>query len=204
MWPRLVRGPSAEGQDRAIVDDHAPFRVVARALLALEGFAVVGEAADALSALDAVGRPRSDVVVLDIQLPDLDGSRSPAGWLRPGPAGDGVQPRQLRLPAAACRQPGPVHSSPRATCRAPRSPRWSAEGCACSAWRRPACAGDHGGVGDLPARGSQTRGRRPAEITVLDCQSGWATIVPRVRAIPAARGPAPRHRAACQLLDWPT
>ena len=56
-----------------IVDDHAPFRAVARALLALEGFAVVGEAADALSALDAVGRLRSDVVVLDIQLPDADG-----------------------------------------------------------------------------------------------------------------------------------
>jgi DNA-binding NarL/FixJ family response regulator len=46
---------------------------VARALLPLEGFAVMGEAADALSALDAVGRLRPDVVVLDIQLPDLDG-----------------------------------------------------------------------------------------------------------------------------------
>jgi DNA-binding NarL/FixJ family response regulator len=46
---------------------------VARALLPLEGFAVVGEAADALSALDAVGRLRPDVVMLDIQLPDLDG-----------------------------------------------------------------------------------------------------------------------------------
>jgi len=42
-------------------------------LLALEGFAVVGGAADALSALDAVRRLRSDVVVLDIQLPDADG-----------------------------------------------------------------------------------------------------------------------------------
>ena len=46
---------------------------MARALLQLEGFAVVGEAADALSALDAAGRLRPDVVVLDIQLPDLDG-----------------------------------------------------------------------------------------------------------------------------------
>jgi DNA-binding NarL/FixJ family response regulator len=46
---------------------------VARALLPLEGFAVMGEAADALSALDAVGRLRPDVVMLDIQLPDLDG-----------------------------------------------------------------------------------------------------------------------------------
>jgi DNA-binding NarL/FixJ family response regulator len=33
----------------------------------------VGEAAEALSALDAVGRLRPDVVMLDIQLPDLDG-----------------------------------------------------------------------------------------------------------------------------------
>jgi DNA-binding NarL/FixJ family response regulator len=57
---------------------------VARALLQLEGFAVVGGAADALSALDAVGRLRPDVVVLDIQLPTLTASRSPAAWLRPG------------------------------------------------------------------------------------------------------------------------
>jgi CheY-like chemotaxis protein len=56
-----------------IVDDHAPFRAVARALLPLEGFAVVGEAADALSALDAVGRLRPDVVMLDIQPSVLDG-----------------------------------------------------------------------------------------------------------------------------------
>jgi DNA-binding NarL/FixJ family response regulator len=56
-----------------IVDDHAPFRALARALLQLEGFEVVGEAADAQSALDAVGRLRPNVVVLDIQLPDLDG-----------------------------------------------------------------------------------------------------------------------------------
>src|SRR6266545_6220327 len=36
-----------------IVDDHAPFRALARALLQLEGSEVGGEAADALSALDA-------------------------------------------------------------------------------------------------------------------------------------------------------
>jgi DNA-binding NarL/FixJ family response regulator len=56
-----------------IVDDHAPFRALARALLQLEGFVVVGEAADALSALTAVARLRPSVVVLDVQLPDLDG-----------------------------------------------------------------------------------------------------------------------------------
>jgi DNA-binding NarL/FixJ family response regulator len=56
-----------------IVDDYAPFRALARALLQLEGFQVAGEAADARSALDAVGRLRPSVVLLDIQLPDLDG-----------------------------------------------------------------------------------------------------------------------------------
>jgi DNA-binding NarL/FixJ family response regulator len=56
-----------------IVDDHAPFRALARTLLQLEGFQVVGEAADARSALDAVGRLRPSVVLLDVQLPDLDG-----------------------------------------------------------------------------------------------------------------------------------
>jgi DNA-binding NarL/FixJ family response regulator len=56
-----------------IVDDHAPFRALARALLQLEGFEVVGEAVDARSALDAVGQLRPSVVVLDVQLPDIDG-----------------------------------------------------------------------------------------------------------------------------------
>jgi DNA-binding NarL/FixJ family response regulator len=56
-----------------IVDDHAPFRAMARALLQLEGFEVVGEAANPHSALDAVRRLRPAVVLLDVQLPDLDG-----------------------------------------------------------------------------------------------------------------------------------
>jgi DNA-binding NarL/FixJ family response regulator len=56
-----------------IVDDHPSFRLTARALLESEGFEVVGEAADGASALEAAARLRPDVVLLDVQLPDLDG-----------------------------------------------------------------------------------------------------------------------------------
>jgi DNA-binding NarL/FixJ family response regulator len=56
-----------------IVDDHAPFRALARELLGVEGFEVVGEAADGLSALDQARRLRPTLVLLDVQLPDGDG-----------------------------------------------------------------------------------------------------------------------------------
>ncbi len=56
-----------------IVDDHAGFRASARALLDAEGFLVVGEAGDGGSALEQVHRLRPDVVLLDIQLPGMDG-----------------------------------------------------------------------------------------------------------------------------------
>jgi DNA-binding NarL/FixJ family response regulator len=56
-----------------IVDDHADFRESASALLEAEGFAVIGEAADGDEAIAAVERLRPQVVLLDIQLPDLDG-----------------------------------------------------------------------------------------------------------------------------------
>jgi len=56
-----------------IVDDHSGFRSFARAVLEAEGFEVVGEADDAASAIAAAGRLRPQVVLLDIQLPDIDG-----------------------------------------------------------------------------------------------------------------------------------
>src|SRR5437763_1414240 len=56
-----------------IVDDHDGFRESASALLEAEGFAVVGGAADGAAALAAVQRLRPEVVLLDVQLPDLDG-----------------------------------------------------------------------------------------------------------------------------------
>ena len=56
-----------------IVDDHEAFRVSVSALLEAEGFAVLGEAADGGAAIVECERLRPDVVLLDIQLPDLDG-----------------------------------------------------------------------------------------------------------------------------------
>ena len=56
-----------------IVDDHPSFRSLARALLESEGFAVVGEAEDGAAALSAVEELRPAIVLLDIQLPGLDG-----------------------------------------------------------------------------------------------------------------------------------
>jgi len=56
-----------------IVDDHAAFRAAARELLEAVGYRVVGEAADGAGALAAVAELEPDVVLLDVQLPDLNG-----------------------------------------------------------------------------------------------------------------------------------
>ncbi|MEY2514270.1 MAG: hypothetical protein QOJ89_1628 [bacterium] len=56
-----------------IVDDHATFRALARALMEAAGFTVAGEAADGAGALRAAAELQPDIVLLDVQLPDLDG-----------------------------------------------------------------------------------------------------------------------------------
>jgi DNA-binding NarL/FixJ family response regulator len=56
-----------------IVDDHAPFRAVARKLLEGAGYVVAGEAVDAAGAYAAVATEAPDAVLLDVQLPDGDG-----------------------------------------------------------------------------------------------------------------------------------
>src|SRR6059036_1710262 len=61
------------GKRVLIVDDHEPFRTVARSLLESAGYVVSGEAADAAEALAAVVADAPDAVLLDVQLPDRDG-----------------------------------------------------------------------------------------------------------------------------------
>ena len=56
-----------------IVDDHDGFRHQARRLLEAAGYDVVGEAADGASAIADAARLRPDAVLLDVQLPDIDG-----------------------------------------------------------------------------------------------------------------------------------
>jgi len=56
-----------------IVDDHPSFRASARTLLEAEGFEVVGEAENGESAIQAARDLDPDLVLLDVQLPDLDG-----------------------------------------------------------------------------------------------------------------------------------
>jgi DNA-binding NarL/FixJ family response regulator len=56
-----------------IVDDHDTFRVLARAVLEASGYAVAGEAADGESALVTAVEVEPDIVLLDIQLPGIDG-----------------------------------------------------------------------------------------------------------------------------------
>jgi DNA-binding NarL/FixJ family response regulator len=56
-----------------IVDDHPSFRATARLLLESEGFDVVGEAADGAAGLRDARALEPDLVLLDVQLPDIDG-----------------------------------------------------------------------------------------------------------------------------------
>ena len=76
-WPRCDGGAACDHLrvpcTVLIVDDHDGFRSLAKALLEAEGFEVVGEAGDAVGALAAAELLRPGVVLLDIQLPGIDG-----------------------------------------------------------------------------------------------------------------------------------
>ena len=76
-WPRCDDGAACDHLrvpcTVLIVDDHDGFRSLAKALLEAEGFEVVGEAGDGVGAMAAAERLRPGVVLLDIQLPGIDG-----------------------------------------------------------------------------------------------------------------------------------
>ena len=64
----------AEAIGVLLVDDHAVVREGLRAFLELQdGIVVVGEAADGEQAIEAAGRLRPDVVLMDLVMPRLDG-----------------------------------------------------------------------------------------------------------------------------------
>ena len=56
-----------------IVDDHPSFRAIAQMVLETDGFSVVGTACDGESGLAATLRLAPDVVLLDVEMPDIDG-----------------------------------------------------------------------------------------------------------------------------------
>jgi DNA-binding NarL/FixJ family response regulator len=57
-----------------IVDDHGGFRSVARTILEAGGFEVIGAVGDGRAAILASRRLRPDLVLLDVHLPDIDGT----------------------------------------------------------------------------------------------------------------------------------
>jgi DNA-binding NarL/FixJ family response regulator len=72
-WPEPVSDNRHMPTTVLIVDDHPSFRTSARRILQDAGYDVVGEAADGESGLAAAQSLHPAVVLLDVQLPDLDG-----------------------------------------------------------------------------------------------------------------------------------
>lgn len=56
-----------------IIDDNHDFRTAARQLLARHGFAVVAEAETGIDGIAKAKEHHPDLVLLDVQLPDVDG-----------------------------------------------------------------------------------------------------------------------------------
>jgi DNA-binding NarL/FixJ family response regulator len=81
----LSLGYSAMVPTVVIVDDSQDFLSSASGLLTEEGFVVVGCVADATTAIDAVRRLRPSVVLVDIQLPDIDGFELAEAFARMDP-----------------------------------------------------------------------------------------------------------------------
>ena len=81
-----------------VVDDQAPFRLAARAVLRrTEGFELVGEAADGDEALERARELRPALVLMDINMPRMNGIEATRQILAEAPGHHGVP--LLDLPA---------------------------------------------------------------------------------------------------------
>ena len=100
-----------------IVDDHPSFRLSARRMLEAYGYTVVGEAEDGERALAAARRLGPDLVLLDIQLPGIDGFEVALRLATAERHRRSSSPRPARAPTSAPRSlpARPVASSPRAS-----------------------------------------------------------------------------------------
>lgn len=77
----MVASPRRRHRRLLLADDHAAFRAAARAILG-RGFDVVGEAVDGRSTMVQAELLVPDVVVLDVGLPDIDGTKVCAELVR--------------------------------------------------------------------------------------------------------------------------
>ncbi len=105
-----------------IVDDHDAFRALARRILEADGFEVVGEAADGASGVDAALALQPQIVLLDVQLPDIDGFAVAELLALAGSQCDVVMTstRPALTSALVCGAAGPGGSSPRSISRGRR------------------------------------------------------------------------------------
>ena len=78
---------TTEPIDVLIVDDQAPFRTVARAVVdRVAGWRVVGEAASGEEALSTAAEVRPTIVLMDINLPGINGIEATRRMLDAEPA----------------------------------------------------------------------------------------------------------------------
>lgn len=71
-----------------IVDDQAPFRSAARDVVAMiDTFEIVGEAETGAGSIEAAASLRPDLILMDINLPDMDGFEATRSILEGNPNG---------------------------------------------------------------------------------------------------------------------
>jgi DNA-binding NarL/FixJ family response regulator len=129
-----------------IIDDHPSFRASARNVLEDAGFVVIGEAQDGASGLAAATVMRPTVVLLDVQLPDIDGF-DVAAWLTSQDDGPAVVLTPAGTAASSAgwsRVVAPGALYPRTSCRGLRSRRSSDDRGAPGTDRRWTPHDDHG------------------------------------------------------------